>query len=561
MVAETESGLTAVEESALAASPFAALYPPAEKIRTIVVDNFPALGKLAAMRFLEWVQTHPGGLISLPTGKTPEHFIKWVTHLLAHWNEAETRAELEANGIDPGRVPDMRSLHFVQIDEFYPIEPSQHNSFHSYVNRFYIDGFGLDPDKALLMNCNEIGLLEGQTLTSLWPADEVDLSLRYRAPSDSLERTQQEAISRIDQWCHKYEDQIRDLGGIGFFMGGIGPDGHIGFNVRGSDHHSTTRLTEVNYETQAAAAGDLGGIEISRKRLVITIGLGTITYDRNCCALVIAAGEAKAGIVAAAIEAEEHVEHPATALHLMPNARFYITAGAAKLLGARQLELVASEPEVSDEQVEKILIDLSVKLGKKLDDLSRDDLERDPFGALLLQKRAESVSQLTGAVRGSLIARIERGTRTQSDTRFLHTEPHHDDLMLGYLPYIVRHVRDASNTHNFVCLTGGFTAVTNRFIQEHLARLKDLVDRADFVALLAEGYFEPGNDNGRNRDVWQYLDGVAADDQLIRDEGAARRFLRNLIDIFGEREHDWIKKRIETLEEYFASRYPGQKDV
>ena len=561
MVAETESGLTAVEESALAASPFAALYPPAEKIRTIVVDNFPALGKLAAMRFLEWVQTHPGGLISLPTGKTPEHFIKWVTHLLAHWNEAETRAELEANGIDPGRVPDMRSLHFVQIDEFYPIEPSQHNSFHSYVNRFYIDGFGLDPDKALLMNCNEIGLLEGQTLTSLWPADEVDLSLRYRAPSDSLERTQQEAISRIDQWCHKYEDQIRDLGGIGFFMGGIGPDGHIGFNVRGSDHHSTTRLTEVNYETHAAAPRDLGGIEISRKRLVITIGLGTITYDRNCCALVIAAGEAKAGIVAAAIEAEEHVEHPATALHLMPNARFYITAGAAKLLGARQLELVASEPEVSDEQVEKILIDLSVKLGKKLDDLSRDDLERDPFGALLLQKRAESVSQLTGAVRGSLIARIERGTRTQSDTRFLHTEPHHDDLMLGYLPYIVRHVRDASNTHNFVCLTGGFTAVTNRFIQEHLARLKDLVDRADFVALLAEGYFEPGNDNGRNRDVWQYLDGVAADDQLIRDEGAARRFLRNLIDIFGEREHDWIKKRIETLEEYFASRYPGQKDV
>ena len=87
MVAETESGLTAVEECALVASPFAALYPPAEKIRTIVVDNFPALGKLAAMRFLEWVQAHPGGVISLPTGKTPEHFIKWVTHLLTHWNE------------------------------------------------------------------------------------------------------------------------------------------------------------------------------------------------------------------------------------------------------------------------------------------------------------------------------------------------------------------------------------------------------------------------------------------------------------------------------------------
>ncbi|MHC4284804.1 MAG: hypothetical protein ACYSWZ_17805, partial [Planctomycetota bacterium] len=70
--------LTPVEKVAEQASPFAALYPPTEKIATIVVENFPALGKLAAMRFIEWVQSNPGGVISLPTGKTPEHFIKWV---------------------------------------------------------------------------------------------------------------------------------------------------------------------------------------------------------------------------------------------------------------------------------------------------------------------------------------------------------------------------------------------------------------------------------------------------------------------------------------------------
>lgn len=75
----------------------------------------------------------------------------------------------------------------------------------------------------------------------------------------------------------EYEEKIRTLGGIGFFLGGIGPDGHIGFNVRGSDHYSTTRLTEVNYETQAASSSDLGGIEVSKNRLVITIGLNTIT--------------------------------------------------------------------------------------------------------------------------------------------------------------------------------------------------------------------------------------------------------------------------------------------
>ncbi|RIK53835.1 hypothetical protein DCC62_32115 [candidate division KSB1 bacterium] len=72
--------LTAVERVALQASPFQPLYSPREKINTIVVANFPALGKLAAMRFIEWVQHNPGGVISLPTGKTPEHFIDFIAH-------------------------------------------------------------------------------------------------------------------------------------------------------------------------------------------------------------------------------------------------------------------------------------------------------------------------------------------------------------------------------------------------------------------------------------------------------------------------------------------------
>jgi len=52
-------------------------YSPTEKIDVIEVDNFPLLGKLSALRFIEWVLKNPGGVISLPTGKTPEHFIKW----------------------------------------------------------------------------------------------------------------------------------------------------------------------------------------------------------------------------------------------------------------------------------------------------------------------------------------------------------------------------------------------------------------------------------------------------------------------------------------------------
>ncbi len=551
-------GLTTVEQRAVQASAFAEIYPPTEKIKTIVVENFPALGKLAAMRFIEWVQDHPGGVVSLPTGKTPEHFIRWVERLTTRWDEAETRRALEDAGIDPGRRPDLRSLHFVQIDEFYPIDPRQDNSFHAYVSRFYIDGFGLDPDRALLIDCNEIGLRKGQTLAAVWPGGDVDLSLRHRAARSGLEQVQQDALQRIDQWCQEYEERIRRLGGIGFFLGGIGPDGHIGFNVRGSDHFSTTRLTGVNYETQAAAAGDLGGIEVARKRLVITIGLGTIASDPDGVALIVAAGEAKAAIVRAAVEEQADVRYPASALHQMPQARFYVTQGAAKLLTERQRVLLEQRREIDDEIVEQIAVDLACGLGKKVVDLTAADFAADALGSVVLHRRPEAADALGRLVRDRLVGKIERGTRTLSSTRFLHTEPHHDDLLLGYLPYIVRHTRDASNVHYFVCFTGGFTAVTNGFIEAHLEKVRRFLPTPECAGLLAEGYFDPAYENGRNRDVWQYLDGVAADDEAMRDEGAARRFLRNLIALFGS---EGVEEKIWELETYFQEQYPGQKDA
>src|SRR5437879_1945759 len=121
--------LSGVELKALAGSPYAAAYPSHEKIPTLVVNNFPALGRLSAMRFIEWSQENPGGAISLPTGKTPEHFIAWVARILKNWDSGEMRQILEQNGVDPSRgKPDMRSLSFVQIDEFYPMPSAQKNS-------------------------------------------------------------------------------------------------------------------------------------------------------------------------------------------------------------------------------------------------------------------------------------------------------------------------------------------------------------------------------------------------------------------------------------------------
>jgi len=532
-----------------------------EKIPVIEVDNFPALGKLAALRFLEWVQHNPEGIISLPTGKTPEHFIKWVTHYLQKWDTAAVRADLEASGIDPAEQPRMWGLRFVQIDEFYPINPTQVNSFYHYIQHFYIRGFKLDPKKALLLNAWTTGMPAGMTPDTIFPNDIVDLSLRTRHGKTHLEYLQREVIEKVDQYCTWYEERIRQMGGIGFFLGGIGPDGHIGFNVKGSDHFSTTRLTATNYETQAAAASDLGGIEIARNRLVITIGLDTITFNPETVAIIIAAGEAKAKVIQAAVEQEASNAYPATVLHKLPHARFFITKGAGKLLAERRFEDVKNMDPLPDKEMDRIVIDLALENHKRLDRLEQQDFDGNRSARWVSEKTGLPAGEIAGQVAERLHRKILDGIRPIEGESFLHTAPHHDDIILGYWAYIVHLVRSPKNKHHFAYMTSGFNAVTNYYAQKQLENLRRFIETPIFEDLLHEGYFEANNEIGRNRDMYQYLDGVAAHDKHMRQEGEARRLLRNLIFIFEENDINQIKNRISELILYFQTQYPGKKDL
>jgi glucosamine-6-phosphate deaminase len=49
-----------------------------EKVKVLAVDNYIHLGQITALRLLEWVSLNPDGVVALPTGKTPEFFIKWM---------------------------------------------------------------------------------------------------------------------------------------------------------------------------------------------------------------------------------------------------------------------------------------------------------------------------------------------------------------------------------------------------------------------------------------------------------------------------------------------------
>lgn len=553
--------LSKVEQYYLDKSSKELMYKPTEKIPIIQVNNFPELGKLTALRFLEWVQQNPGGVISLPTGKTPEHFIKWVAYFGKNWDSSEAHTMLEEVGIDPAIKPDLRSLRFVQIDEFYPIDSFQHNSFYYYIQKYYFHNLGLDPDKALLINVNKIGTAENLPLNEIFPEKKVDLTLRTRWASNRQERLQKRTIEIVDEFCTGYERKIREMGGIGFFLGGIGPDGHIGFNVQGSDHYSTTRLMETNYETQAAASSDLGGIEIARNRLVITIGLATITYKPEVTAIIIAAGEAKSRIVRDSVENSPSNIYPATVLQKLDNARFYLTNGAALRLMERRYVDMNNEEELSQSSIERAIINLSVEKNKPLTELTQADFENDRFTKLVLEGTEKPFNIIAKEINQNLVSRFEKGMEFIDNEVILHTAPHHDDIMLGYLPYINHLVRNPKNKHYFATLTSGFTAVTNAYMLELMKDLKAHLELSEFQARFSKRYFDPEFIEGKNRDVNLYLDGLAAHSRTIKTEATCRRMLRNIIEIYEEDNIIYLKDRVYELINYFTTQYPGKKDI
>jgi glucosamine-6-phosphate deaminase len=526
------------------------------KVPYILVKNFPDLGLLTALRFIEWVTDNPEGVISLPTGKTPEYFIKWTKKLLDGWDQKDARSFMEKNGLRLSAKPSLRDLHFVQIDEFYPINPKQHNSFYDYVMNYYINGFGLDPGKALLINSDEIKLPEGKHFSEVFPGNMIDLTLRNREASDPLEKLQQSSIFSIDNWCTGYENRIREMGGIGFFLGGMGPDGHIAFNTRGSDHNSSTRLTATNFETQAASAGDLGGIEVSRNRLVITIGLGTITSNPDGVSVIFAAGEAKAPVIKNALENTFDNLYPATVLQRQKNARFYLTEGAAVLLND-SIEKYYREGEWNFEKTEKAVFDLCQKIDKYAHKLTLNDLKNDRYCSQIPELRLESVKQVVESTRN----KIALGVRKENDQVFLHTGPHHDDIMLGIFPCIIPQLRIHSNEFHFAILTSGFTAVTNTMLLKLLQETLNFIHKGKIQMIKYPDFFVQGYKYKFDKDVSHYLDKIAARDESGKLRGVCHRLTRVMVEIYNLKSKEELIERIESNIEMLKLSYSGEKNT
>lgn len=520
----------------------------------ITVDNFPTLGKLTALRFIEWVSQNPEGVISLPTGKTPEYFIEWVKKILKDWDTPDGEKMRQECGLNVDKKPSLADLRFVQIDEFYPIDPSQHNSFCNYVKKYYIDGFGMSYDKAQFIDCSQIPLWGGRSYKEIFPDGVIDLGLRYREPVTLEESRKRDSIFMIDDWCADYERKIRNMGGIGFFLGGIGPDGHIAFNTRGSDPFCTTRLTHTNFETQAAAAGDLGGIEISRIKPVITIGLETITYNPDAVAIIFAAGEAKAEVVADALEKEPSNLYPASSLVRLRNSRFYLTAGAASMLSESVYRYYATG-QWNDAKRDRAVIDCINRLGKYGDKVTLEELKADKWCSMIPDLDEHTIDKVIE----SLKSKIKAGVSHLSNCKFYHTGPHHDDIMLGMLPHIHRISREESNSSDFAIMTSGFNAVTNSFLIHALESTMRMLCNGEIEMVKYQNFYTEGYKLKREKDIYHYLINVASGNAAERMRGLAHRLVRCIVEIRNVKDTGELIIQINDIIRTTRHSYDGEK--
>ncbi len=135
--------------------------------------------------------------------------------------------------------------------------------------------------------------------------------------------------SEVFAACSAYEQAIADAGGLDLQILGIGRTGHVGFNEPGSTRDSRTRLVTLDLLTRRDAARDFLG-EANVPRHAVTMGVGTILQARRI--ILLAWGEAKAGVVAQAIEHPPSESLPASLLQGHANVSFVLDRAAASEL-------------------------------------------------------------------------------------------------------------------------------------------------------------------------------------------------------------------------------------
>ena len=234
------------------------------------------------------------------------------------------------------------------LDEYWPMQPDALQSYHRFMREHLFDHIDV-------------------------PAAAIHI------PDGTLAR------GDVARACGRYEERIREAGGIDLQLLGIGRTGHIGFNEPGSPLDSRTRLITLDTVTRSDAASDFFG-EWNVPRQAITMGVGSILDARRV--VLLAFGEHKAPIVRKAVEEPPCSHVTASALQQHADARFVLDRAAAARLARFESPWLVGPLETmglawTADLTRKAVIWLAVTVGKPILKLTDEDYNEHGLQDLL----------------------------------------------------------------------------------------------------------------------------------------------------------------------------------
>lgn len=231
----------------------------------IVCKNYDEMSLRSAQIVAEQIKGKPNSVLGLATGSTPEGM---YADLVKMYKKGEIS---------------FKNITSVNLDEYYPIDPANDQSYRYFMNYHLFDH--VDIDKA---NTN---VPDGTA------ADPVAEGKRYEALIDSL-------------------------GGVDLQILGIGGNGHIGFNEPDSKLVLDTHVTDLTESTITANSRFFASAN-DVPRQALTMGIGSIFKAKKIVLMV--SGANKKAAVSALLKRDIDTNCPATMLNLHPDVTLVCT--------------------------------------------------------------------------------------------------------------------------------------------------------------------------------------------------------------------------------------------
>ena len=200
------------------------------------------------------------------------------------------------------------------------------------------------------------------------------------------------------------------------------------------------------------------------------------------------------------------------------------------------------EGEWSFEKTERAVIGLCKILDCYAHKLTLDDLQND--------SRCSKIPNLSLNVVQRVIADVEtkfwRGVKPIENEVIYHTGPHHDDIMLGIMPFINRQLRSPSNQVHFAIMTSGYHSVTDAFLLEALQDTLGYLHQDRIQMVHYPDYFEQGYRFKQEKDLYHYLDNIARKNPDEMRRGFCHRIVRDAVGLWNLKSIDDIETRFQT---------------